>query len=405
MVAGMPGLKIVALERSVRFRWPTILAGMLAGSLFCAACEDATGPDLDEARFIVVLDGWPETGLTHRLGAFGMDSGELIEWSPPVMFRIARVAVSPPDSLMFVTGTGPAGWTESQIAVVDWNTLETVDRRFFADENGYRRETFGGLAVSPTGPVTLAPDGRRLFIGDARNETGEWGIAVLGAHSLEAEGFIGPFADRDFLLSTIPDGEYRQGGAIVATIPDTTWPHAATKVVVVDPGSLAIVDTLQVSTDGDGIVEMVPGPHGRHLYVRTGAGRLSRYDLTLGATTTTATVTHARGRLAVVPDGSRLYYVQRWTHDWSSPAVISVYDSDLTELPPIDLSGMTEPPALNMAAVRADGTLIVAAGAIGPQLWGQQPGRILMVDPETGRVVKETSLDGEVAVGKVILLR
>jgi hypothetical protein len=87
----------------------------------------------------------------------------------------------------------------------------------------------------------------------------------------------------------------------------------------------------------------------------------------------------------LAPDGERLYLVHKWTHERPSSGIIYVYDSHLNELTPIDLSGIAvpalgdgipRPPALNMVAVASDGTLVIATGAMGAQLWGFQSGRV-----------------------------
>jgi hypothetical protein len=395
------------LERSKRL---LVISVMVSGLLLPIGCgQDPAGPGSGEARFVVRVTGPVEIDLTHRLAAVGMDSGELIGWSPSLMWRIKRLAVSVPDSLIFVFGNGPAGWTESQVVVVDWQRFEVVAQRYFADEAGYRRDDFDGMAIPSGGSVAVSPDGRRLFIGGSQNAAGEWGVAVLDAWTLEPNGFVGPFEDRDFLLVAIPQGEYAQAGAIVVTVPSSTWPYPSSQAIVVNPVTMAVSDTIDFSSDpADGterIVEMLPGPNGTELFVRMSSGRLLKYDLLADQIVASVPLCASRGRLAVSPDGTRLYFVAGWTHDWRSPGVILVYDSGLNQLPSLDLSGEPGGSALNMAAVKEDGDLIVVAGAAGAQLWGQEAGRILMVDPLTGGVRREEVLNNNVAAKEIFILR
>jgi hypothetical protein len=345
------------LERS---KWLLVISVMVSGLLLPIGCgQDPVGPGSGEARFVVRVTGPVEIDLTHRLAAVGMDSGELIGWSPSLMWRIIRVAVSVPDSLIFVFGNGPAGWTQSQVVVVDWQRFEVVAQRYFADEAGYRRDDFDGMAIPGGGIVAVSPDGRRLFI--------------------------------------------------VVTVPSSTWPYPSSQAIVVNPVTMAVSDTIDFSSDpADGterIVEMLPGPNGTELFVRMSSGRLLKYDLLADQIVASVPLCASRGRLAVSPDGTRLYFVAGWTHDWRSPGVILVYDSGLNQLPSLDLSGEPGGSALNMAAVKEDGDLIVVAGAAGAQLWGQEAGRILMVDPLTGGVRREEVLNNNVAAKEIFILR
>lgn len=385
-----------------------------SAALALGGCDDPAGPQLSEPIALVRMRGRVELDRTHQLLVLGLQSRHALTWTPSVMFRIVRTTPAPDGRFLYVRGYGPAGWKEAHIAVLDIRTLAVQRREFFADSAGYRVERFGGLAIDGSGEIVVSPDGTKLFAAGAQHaESRAWGVAVLDEQTLGVLGFIPLSPDHNASVAVIPPGAFHPSGAVAASAPESRWPNVGSQIRFVDPATLAVFDSVDLSSSlggrGDGILDMAAAPDGSSLYLQTAEGQLIKYDLLARAVTARA-MGGFFGRMTVSPNGSRVYFVRSWSHDAPSPGVVAVYDADLSPLPPIDLSGVEvspftgrkSPPALKMAAVAPDGMLLVASGAAGTQLWGSQPGRIFFVDPASHRIVSTVAVD-DVAPHEVVI--
>jgi DNA-binding beta-propeller fold protein YncE len=128
--------------------------------------------------------------------------------------------------------------------------------------------------------------------------------------------------------------------------------------------------------------------------------RILRYDL-LERRVAADVPLPSRGKLAISPDGRALYLTDHGDgRNYSGSGYLYVFDADLRPRAPIDLREVANTGGqyiqTNAAAVSADGTRVyVAAGSAsrGP-LFTAQPGRVLVVDAGTGKILKEVPVEG-----------
>lgn len=390
--------------------------------LVAAGCDDAVGPPqaLSGPAALVQVGGYPEESETHRFLAVGLESAQ-VAWSEYVMFRIVGTALSPDGEVVYAIGTGEDGWRESQIVAMDARDLSVIWREYLAGSEGYLRSRFDGMAIRSTTEFEVSPDGRFLFVSNAERE-GERGVAVLDSDSREAVGFVGPFPGNGMRLEVVSAGSFRPGGALIVSPGHPSGsPNVGSTLVIVDPLTLDRVESVDIAEhldgDLDGIAEITATPDGGHLYLRSSSGLLLKYDLAAGQvvrrTRSPAPTSSCQRCLTLSPDAERVYLPHTWTHEAPSPGIIQVFDSNLQELPAIDLSGVRveqygnpdryNPPALNHVATADDGTLIVGTGAMLAQLWGFQSGAIYFIDPASHEIVDSVQLEGELAVRKVMI--
>jgi DNA-binding beta-propeller fold protein YncE len=335
----------------------------------------------------------------NHLAALDLQKNAIVWQSDSIMHFIDSAVFSPDGATVYGTGDGRGGgnWKDSQLWALDAGSLHVLWRLAVTDSGGFRRDRFDGLGIHAWEDwMAISPDGRRLFImpADDGDPNAGTGIAVFDIGSRTVAGFIGPFAGGTGALATVPSGAYRPDGAIAFSphpSPGLSW-----KIWLVDPTTLAVTDSADLSAEAtgsaDGIGVMRSAPDGGALYVRTAAGMFLKYDL-LARQVTARVQEPAASRMAISPDGRRIYTPLPWSINGPSPGVIHVYDADLNRLPSIDLSHLsgwseTYPPALDAAAVERDGTLLVSAGANFVELWGTQAGRIFVIDPATDTVEK-----------------
>lgn len=382
--------------------------------VLCLACTDVLGPRgrPSEAVALVRLNGNAELDRTHHLLRVGLDSRSIIDWSEEIMFRMIGVTVSPDRQSLYAIGTGRDGWKETQIVEMDVPTLRTQWREFVADSAGYRLDRFDGIAIQSSHEIEVSPDGRTIFTASAERH-GDWGVAALDSDTRDALGFLGIYSSGSMTLGVVPPGPFSGVGALAVSSP-----YAGPRISFWNAETLEVIDSVDVMSDlpgsANGIMNMVADPSGTHLYLRLASGWLLKYDLLeRRMTASTRALAPACIRcLTLTSDGQRLYLAHTWTHDGPSSGIISVYDADLNELEPIDLSAVrvprldrsgTDPPALNMVAVAPDGMLVVATGAMLAQLWGSQSARIYFVDPATHAILDVIALDGEVAAVDIVI--
>jgi hypothetical protein len=101
------------------------------------------------------------------------------------------------------------------------------------------------------------------------------------------------------------------------------------------------------------------------------------------------------GTLCVSPDGQRYYLVDGGDLDGPGPGKVQAYDESLHLLAQFDLGAqLGYTPALSFCAVSRDGRfLLVSAGhSGGGELYPYQPGRLLVVDPTTGNLVRTVEI-------------
>lgn len=396
------------------------LSGLCAAAVSPAAsCSDPVGPPFSEPIALVRFGGNPDDDRTHRLLAVGLQSRESLGWSESLMYRIIGTALSPDGEALYADGTGIEGWQETQLAELDTRTLRVRTRQFFADSAGYRRDRFNGLAIQTTHEIEVSPDGDKIFLAGARDAEGGWGIAVMDSEDLENVGFVGPYPRRSMSLTVVQQGPFSPLGALAVLSDDSSaWTNAGRTITLVDLETFDAIDLVDLSAEladeNDGITQIVAAPSADALYLRSLSGWLLKYDL-IGrriVARVRASAPPCLRCLTVAPDGDRLYLAHTWTRDVPSSGMISVYNDDLVEQPPIDLSGIrvprgngsgSDPPALNMVAVAPDGTLLIAAGAMLAQLWGFQSGRILFIDAVSHEVLHTIALRGEVAALEILI--
>jgi hypothetical protein len=369
----------------------------LLAAAWVACDSNPMGPVPGHEVALVTLED-----MSH-LAALDLQENAIVWQSDSIMHFIDSAVFSPDGATVYGTGSAAryqGGWKDSQLWALDPGSLHVVWRLAVTDSGGFRRDRFDGLGIHAwEDRMAISPDGRRLFImpADDGDPNAGTGIAVFDVGSRTVAGFIGPFAGGTGALAPVPPGAYRSDGAIAfSPHPSSAWPGLSWKIWLVDPTTLAVTDSVDLSAEAkgsaDGIDVMKAAPDGNALYVQTAAGMFLKYDL-LAHQVTARVQEPAASRMAISPDGQRIYTPLPWSMDVPSPGVIHVYDADLNRLPSIDLSHLsgwneTLPPALEAAAVERNGTLLVSAGANAVELWGSQAGRIFVIDPATDTVEK-----------------
>jgi DNA-binding beta-propeller fold protein YncE len=344
-----------------------------------------------------------------------MESHRYLRTSGELIYSMGGGALAPDGSRLYLTGTGPDGWTQSELIAVDTESLEVIWREALTDGGGYRTDRFSGIAVRADHRVAHSANGN-LFIGGAGIGTPygpDYGVAVLDADTRDLVGFLGPFDSGLTNFTVTPPGVSPSGQVLLGVTSDTLTPRNHLRIV--DPESLALLDSIPVAdllgdpSADESIWNLVPAPDGSAVYLRFGSGRVARFDLAERAVTAVH-ASDAPGCLAclsVSPDGSQVVITHTATWDFPAPGRVEVLDADLRPVGEVDLSevllptgaGMgLRPPSIQTAVGGGGQTLVLGVGNRPIILSGEQHARVFFVDPESFVLLDSVSLPGQLYV-------
>jgi hypothetical protein len=388
------------------------------------ACGDpGIGPQAtgEEPRLLVLLQGTNGETSLRRLHEFGLDSRRYLRASPELLYSIRGGALAPDGAHLYLTGTGPEGWTQSELIAVDTEHLRVVWREPLSDAGGYLVDRFGGIAVSADYRVALSANGR-LFIGGAGIGTPsgpDYGVAVLDTATRDLVGFLGPF-DSGLTQFTLTPPGITPAQVVLAVTSDTLTPRNHMRIV--DPGSLTLLDSISVADlvggfgADESIRNLVAAPDGSAVYLRFASGRVVRFDLTDRA----VTAIHASDApgcvncLTVSLDGSRVVITHEATRDFPASGRAEILDADLRLVGEVDMSevllptltvGVPSPPAFRTASGGGSQVLALGSGASALNLWGGQSARVFFVDPADFSLLDTLSMPGEAYVQRMFAVK
>lgn len=382
--------------RGVRLNATTrhmVRLGAIATCVVLAAsgCADGSSPlprgqavfvTSSEANELLVLDG--SSGRVARrvrlqdavmLGSFSSDSSQLY---------LAEGLSSTGPLIALNTTTLQTDWTEAQSTLIS-----------------PRPNRWDGVAVYAFGALLASRDGTRLYVYPAsRSDT--LGIASLDASSRDLIAFGGqPLALEANGLALVPTGAGVASDALLAVGQRiTAAAPLADSLFWLDPLTLAVRDSAELVDVPGGapgrLISPVVAPDGHFLYtINESSLRLDKYDLISRMVVDRAPL-QTDGLLAVSPDGSAVYLIQR-TDDPAAHATLSMYDSNLNLLATIALPDIGHSPAhVADVTTNVDGTrvfVIAGTGSRIPLIGPPQSGHLVAVDPSTRKVVWDTPLN------------
>lgn len=261
------------------------------------------------------------------------------------------------------------------------------------------RARFGGQSIYANFALAFAPSGPEILLADSYLN-GSAGVAIFNGRKGTASGWIGPL--RAFKLLTLPSNILGSDGGVLAlgtrslATSGRESDRRRGKLYFLAGSPLQIQDSIAFLSAEDtvagGIVDAVLSDDARFLYFITYGRVLRKFDLLTRQRVSSLAVpiygplVRARGNRILVVDGAS-------SRDGPGSGTILLADAELRSVDQISLAdasydGMQ--PVLNGAAVSPDGSeAYVAAGTspVGP-LFGAQPGRVLVVDLRTNRLIR-----------------
>lgn len=266
------------------------------------------------------------------------------------------------------------------------------------------RSQIGSISISGNYALSISPDGGRLLLADAQQDTAI-GIAVLDGVSRDPIAFVGPMAVSPGGMVVVPPGPGVPNGVVLVAGSRQNMTPSTGELFVFDGATLVITDSVTLTTNVNaargGLSQVAVASDLIHAYV-LGTDSVYKYDL--GTRTITATAARlGTGQLGIAPDGRHLYLADAGDgRNQPGSGKVFVYDANLTLLAPIDLSAAAVngvAPVTHTVVVNPTGDqLYVLAGTpqFGP-LFGSQPSRILVVGLGSGALTGTISL-GEYGV-------
>jgi DNA-binding beta-propeller fold protein YncE len=356
---------------------PLALSASAISLLLLAGCLDVLSPDAGNVAYVGGTDG--------RIAAVALSSGQVGSW-------LTRL---PPYQ---------EGWTlSSDSSTIYWSTfvllrnhiLLSMDRRSLRilsedSTSAIILRSQQAISIYANYAIAVTPDNARLLVADAQEDT-TIGIAVLDAKTYDLIAFLGPLAVGPHGIGMVrPNSVYPYGAILVAGSRSHGHPSSGV-VFIVDPVTLNVADSviLQDSVDAyrGGLGQVSVSGDGVHAFILS-SNSVLECDVAARRLIHTAT-RQGTGQISVAPDGQRVYLPDMGTLDFPGTGHVFVYDSTLTPLPSIDLSGAARPPegppALRTVVVSPDQTLLYVVAGTGRGGFGapDQLGRLFVVDART----------------------
>lgn len=291
--------------------------------------------------------------------------------------------------------------TSGPLIALDTRSLQTEWTEQLSSPASPRLDRWDGVAVSAFGAIRASRDGARLYVWPAvRADT--VGIASLDARTRNLIAFGGgPLGLEGDGLAMAPVGPGMSSDALLAVGRRASHTLPLVDIILwLDSSTLAVMDSATVVDVPGGRPCRLLGPalatDGHSLYMMCGSSLgLDKYDIRSHAVVARAQL-RTLGYLAVSPDGSAVYLVQR-ADDPAAHATLSVYDSNLDLLATVPLPNIGGSPAqvVDVSPNPAGTRLFVLAGTGSriPVLGAPQSGHLFAVDLFTRQVVWDTALN------------
>lgn len=320
-----------------------------------------------------------------------------------------------PDGERFVAIAAEVGsGLDYQLIVASTDPLDVVRSEPLAAIS--KKSDFGPVELTTEVTPVFSSGGSTIYVKGIRGGSGAEGLVPMDLESLTPLGIAGDFlelgapdgadvlrparGERDILLAAGSVGALEPEDVLVSFEAATLQPR----------DTLPLGDTFR-NGEASKIRTVLAHPEGDRVFVQ---GVDSLYEVAVspeGVLTRSGAVTapHARGNLTISHAGDRLYLSDHGDgFDSPGSGLLRVFDTELRELPPVDLRGVPTPggtnPVLGPVDVTDEGTLYVGSGTSedGP-LFGPQPGHLLVVDRDDGSLLADVEF-GRFNLGHVLAL-